>query len=228
MKRTWKWGFLGYGQVAQEHMMPAVLGNPDSELFAIASRSRYQDESMHTRHRFSSYEQVIDSPDVDIVYIALPNTMHATLTIRALQSGKHVLCEKPIAMTVKEIDAIAEASAQTGCKVMEGFMYHYSDRMHRLMEVLNSGLIGDITYIQSNFFSLKSRIRGIRADMSLGGGCLWDLGCYPVSLITFLRTVRDSSEPHIQVMGAFDQGVDTYLSGNLGFSDGLIGSFSAG
>jgi predicted dehydrogenase len=227
-QKRYKWGFLGYGQVAREHMAGAVLNNVDSELFAVASQSHYQDSTIEATHRFSRYEDVINHPDIDIVYIALPNTMHVTWTIKALQAGKHVLCEKPIAMTVAEVEQVIKTSAETGYKVMEGFMYRYSNRMKRLEEVLATGQIGEITYIQSNFFSLRSRIAGIRADASLGGGSLWDLGCYPVSLIIALFGAAEGSLPKIQTMGTMEKDIDTYLSGNLGFSQGKIGTFSAG
>jgi predicted dehydrogenase len=228
MKKRYKWGFLGYGQVAREHMAGAILNNPDSELFAVASQSHYQDKSIEATHRFSRYEEVIEHPDIDIVYIALPNTSHVPWTIKALKAGKHVLCEKPLAMTAADVDMVMHVASETGCKVMEGFMYRYSDRMKRLEEVLTSGEIGEITYIQSNFFSLKSRIAGIRADASLGGGSLWDLGGYPVSLIVALLGSDHGNSPRIQTMGSIEHGIDTYLSGNIGFVQGKMGTFSAG
>lgn len=224
----YNWGFLGYGLVAREHMAPALLAHPRSRIGAIASHSADL-SSIPADTFYNDYRRLLDDKRIDIVYIALPNSMHAQWAIDAMLSGKHVLCEKPIAMSINEIEMIQEVSLKTGRKIMEGFMYRYSSRFNVVEDYLNRQVLGDVLYIQSNFISLRSRMKGIRVNKDLGGGSLWDLGCYPISLISALLGKEGNNDVlHIQAIGNKMGDVDAYLAGEIGFSDGTIGSFSCG
>jgi D-xylose 1-dehydrogenase (NADP+, D-xylono-1,5-lactone-forming) len=225
-ERVYRWGFLGYGQVARERMMPAVTGHGRAVCTAVATKS-HGNEAVPAETLYCDYEQLLEDERVDIVYIALPNTLHVEWTLKALERGKHVLCEKPLAMKTSDLDAVQAAAERTGLKVMEGFMYRCSERMGRLQQVIDSGILGKLRYVQSNFFSLSSRIAGIRADKSLGGGSLWDLGCYPVSLITALLG-QEEAPALIQAAGAAEGDIDTALTGTVAYSSGVMGSFACG
>lgn len=218
-------GFLGYGGVARNQMRPAVEACKRLNLYAIASASQQKIEDF-SGILYQDYQSLLDDPQVDIIYIALPNTLHAGYVLACLQKGKHVICEKPLAMREEEVDAIMQVSLKTGCKVMEGFMYRYMDRMQILQKLLEEKVIGELTLIQSSFFSLRERLKGIRANPSLGGGSLWDLGCYPISLISFLTGGENPLT--VQVMAKREQGVDGYMAGQLGYGSALLASFSCG
>lgn len=218
-------GFLGYGGVARNQMRPAVQACNRLNLYAIASASQHEIQDF-SGILYHDYQSLLDDPQVDIVYIALPNTHHARYVLECLERGKHVICEKPLAMKEAEVEAIIEASQRTGCRVMEGFMYRYMDRMKLLQKLLGHKVIGQVRQIQSSFFSLRERLRGIRANPALGGGSLWDLGCYPISLISFL--IPDEMPNIVQATARRVLEVDGYMAGQLGYSSGILASFSCG
>ena len=131
---------------------------------------------------FGSYDALVASPDVDVIYIALPNHLHVPWTIKALEAGKHVLCEKPLALAAHEVDEIAAACERTGRIAVEGFMYLHHPQILRTLEIVRSGVLGPLEVVNGTFSFYLTNEADVRVDPTMGGGSVWDVGCYPVSM----------------------------------------------
>lgn len=226
-----RWGILSTANIGRAAVIPALHAADGAEVVAVASRSLERATDFATRNGIArghgSYEDLLADPDVDAVYIPLPNRLHAEWTIRAAESGKHVLCEKPLAMDAAECQAMARAADAAGIVLMEAFMYRFHPRSRRVLELLDAGAIGEPRTIRSAFtFRLRSE-ENIRLSAELGGGALMDVGCYCVNAA---RTLA-GREPHLAQAtarwtgGSPGAGVDDELTGVLHFSDGLTAHF---
>jgi predicted dehydrogenase len=161
-----------------------------------------------------------------VVYVALPNGLHAEWTVRALDAGKHVLCEKPLALTVAEVDAIAAAAARNERSAVEAFMYLHHPQTLRALEIARSGTLGDLQVVSAAFSFLLDYPNDPRIDPTIGGGSLWDVGCYPVSIA---RRVAGEEPDAIAAFARFDErGVDRTFVGQLRFPSGLLAHFESG
>src|SRR5213075_1508575 len=167
MSIEWKirWGVLGYARIAREDVIPAIQRSANSEFYAIASRSG--EKLTECRARFKevacyTYDDLLKDPNVDAAYIPLPNSMHREWTIKAAEHGKHVLCEKPMGLTAVECREMVEACRKNGVRLMEAFMYRYSDRTRKVLEIVRSGALGDIKFISSTFRFLLSNPASIK------------------------------------------------------------------
>lgn len=219
------WGILGLGAIAREKMIPALQQSSLFSIHAVASKTM-QGETLEGVLHYASYEELLADPVIDIVYIALPNGLHVEWVHKALDAGKHVLCEKPIALSVRDVKDIREHAERAGRHVLEGFMYRHSTKVRQIVELIDSGVIGKVVSARSSFYSLRARATGIRADKALGGGSLWDLGVYPLNLFNLLKPEQPQV---VQALGkSLKSKVDQYLSGNLLYADGTIFSFSCG
>ena len=223
-----RWGLMSTARINERLIEP--IGNSErSELVAVASRSketvdRYAAEWKIPRAHVG-YEQLLADPEVDAVYISLPNSMHAEWCVKSAEQGKHVLCEKPMALTAEEADRIAEAARKHGVLIQEAAMYRYHEQTRQVREWVTSGDIGDIRVIQGFFGFTLEREGDIRFDPSLGGGSLWDIGSYPVS---FSRTVTGANPLEVeaqQVLG--DSGVDLSFAGQLRFASGALAQIAS-
>lgn len=180
-----RWGVLGCASIAVKKVIPAMRRAANCEVTAIASRDASRAartaEELEIARSFGSYQELLDDPGVEAVYIPLPNSQHAEWTHRAARAGKHVLCEKPIAMDAAEASAMVEACESAGVSLMEAFMYRLHPLWARTRELVAEGRIGELTAVQS-FFSYSNTDPGnIRNIAELGGGALMDIGCYPVN-----------------------------------------------
>jgi len=223
------WGILGPGRIAPR-IARALAGNPRGRLHAVASRDPERARTFGDRHgaavTYSTYERLLADPDVDVVYVALPNALHAEWTVRAVDAGKHVLCEKPLAMTVAEVDAIADAAARNDRLAVEGFMYLHHPQTLRALEIARSGELGPLQVVSSAFSFLLDYPNDPRIDPALGGGSLWDVGCYPVSIS---RRIAGEEPDGIGAFARFDaNGVDRTFVGQLHFPAGLVAHFESG
>src|SRR5207302_3014570 len=154
---------------------------------------------------FGSYDELLAS-DVDIVYVALPNHLHATWTVRALEAGKHVLCEKPLALSVAEVDRIVDASRRASRIAVEAFMYLHHPQTLRAIEVAQGGELGRLELIRGSFAFTLTRPEDPRWNLEMGGGSLWDVGCYPVS---FARRIAGAEPDRLAALALLDTpGVD--------------------
>jgi predicted dehydrogenase len=180
------WGILGCARIAERALIPAIHAARNARLFGIAARDKARAREWAERYAirkfFADYQSLLDDSAIDAVYIPLPNHLHAEWTIRAAQAGKHVLCEKPLALTEDEVRAMYRKANEDGVLLMEAFMYRFHPQFERMMEWLRTGEIGDVRSIRSTFsFIYIGDETNYRWDKVMGGGALYDVGCYPIS-----------------------------------------------
>lgn len=224
-----RWGILGTARI-NRRVIPAMRLARRSELVAIASRDRSRCEAYAREWSIPravvGYQTLLDDPSIDAVYIPLPNSDHVEWTLAAIAAGKHVLCEKPMAMDVADIDRIAAAAKAANVVVEEGYMYRHEPMTARVVELIKGGAIGTVRAIVSGFTFALEPAGNIRLDRSLGGGALWDVGGYPVSYAQLLF----GHEPKM-VLGTAHwtaSGVDDEFMGMLRFDEGATASIYAG
>jgi D-xylose 1-dehydrogenase (NADP+, D-xylono-1,5-lactone-forming) len=223
------WGILGPGRIAPR-IVRALDGNPRGRLLAVAGRNVARAEAFASLHGAATvhrtYDALLADPAVDVVYIALPNGLHAEWSVRALDAGKHVLCEKPLALTVAEVDAIADAAERNGRVAVEAFMYLHHPQTLRALEIARSGALGTLQVVSGAFSFFLDRDVDPRIDPTVGGGSLWDVGCYPVSIS---RRIAGQEPDGIAGFARFDaRGVDRAFVGSLRFPSGLLAHFESG
>ncbi len=186
-----RWGILGAAKIAREKVVPAMQLGKHSEVVALASRSlQHATEIAGTLQipmAFGSYDQLLASPDIDAVYIPLPNHLHVEWCIKAMQAGKHVLCEKPIALNYPQALELLQAAEQhPAIKITEAFMYRFHPQWLGAKQLVNDGRIGTLKTIQSFFSYFNNDPGNIRNQKDAGGGGLMDIGCYCISLSRFI------------------------------------------
>lgn len=229
MQQVIRWGVLGAARIARLQVIPAILRCANARLHAIASRdpaklAEFQAlfGSFKTHDR---YEALLEDPAVDAVYIPLPNAMHREWAIRAMRCGKHVLCEKPLALNSHEAAEMIQVARDCKVLLMEAFMYRYTDRVRQINRVLESGVLGEIRSINSTFRFFLDRENTIKENPELGGGAMYDVGCYPLNLISLVT----AAEPVSVAVECFKpRGVDLNLSAILRYESGLIASLHCG
>jgi D-xylose 1-dehydrogenase (NADP+, D-xylono-1,5-lactone-forming) len=179
-----KWGIVSTADINRK-VIPGAHASPKVELVAVASRDQARaDEYAKTweiERAYGSYEALLADPEIEAVYISLPNTMHCDWSVKALEAGKHVLCEKPLSRHTDEVEAAFDAAARTSLSLSEAFMYRHNPQTRRAKELVDGGAIGELRLVRSAFsYSLydKGNIR-LRTDVE--GGALMDVGCYTVS-----------------------------------------------
>jgi D-xylose 1-dehydrogenase (NADP+, D-xylono-1,5-lactone-forming) len=217
-----RWGILSTGRITEE-FVKAVRAGTRSEVTAIASRDAARAAGWANKFGvglvFGSYDELLVSPQVDAVYIALPNSMHADWTIRALESGKHVLCEKPMALSTADIDTIISASNRTGRLVMEGYMFLHHPVTKKAIELAANGSLGSIITVRAwHGFTVEDSSTDIRYSAELGGGGLADLGCYCIAGALMVIPGKPVTCTAKQVIGP--SGVDESTYALLGFDSG--------
>ncbi len=186
MAKKVAWGIMGCAGIAERALIPAIHGASNGRLLGIASRDPRKAKEWAGRFdipkAYAGYAALLDDPDIDAVYIPLPNHLHREWSVKAARAGKHVLCEKPMAMSAAEVRKMAAAAAKAGVLLMEAFMYRFHPRMVRALRLLASGAVGEIRSIRSVFtFVFDAEADDYRWRPEFGGGALYDIGCYPVS-----------------------------------------------
>jgi hypothetical protein len=181
-----RWGLIGAGWIATKAIAPAMHAAPNAIVQAVASRDSKRSQSLNPVTIHNSYEALINDPMVDAVYISLPNHLHCEWTVKALNAGKHVLCEKPFAMNVAEVETMVQAARDTNRILAEAVSSMWHPRMVRLVEHVSNGNIGEIISIDSSF-TFPAEIEGnYRNSPTMGGGALYDVGVYPLHAIAAL------------------------------------------
>jgi predicted dehydrogenase len=175
-----RWGFLGAGYIATKALTPAVHAAKNATLQAVASRDVIRSQSLEPVKVHSTYQDLLDDPDIDAVYISLANHQHCEWSIKALQAGKHVLCEKPIAMDAKEARLMADAAKENNRMLVEAVWTRWHPRFIRMVELVQSGAIGEIKAIKASFTFPGSLEGNYRLLPEMGGGSLFDVGPYPL------------------------------------------------
>ncbi|HMA53676.1 MAG TPA: Gfo/Idh/MocA family oxidoreductase [Acidobacteriota bacterium] len=185
--RKINWGVLGCAGIAEKAFIPAVLRSRNGALAAIASRDESRAADWARRFGFlrshRTYQELVDDPAVDAVYNPLPNDLHAEWSIRAMCAGKHVLCEKPLALNAPEARAMIQAAEESGVLLMEGFMYKFHPQIDKALELIRAGAIGEPRSVHSSFtFRFARDGSNYRWSPAQGGGALYDVGCYTISI----------------------------------------------
>ncbi len=222
-----RFGILSTARIGFTSVCPAIHASRDAELGAVASRDLgqagdYARGMMIPRH-YGSYEALLEDPEVDAVYIPLPNSLHREWAIKAAERKKHILCEKPLALSVAECREMQAAADANGVRLMEAFMYRFHQRTRRLLEMARGGTVGELRLIRSAFTFRLTRPGNIRLRADLGGGALMDVGCYCVDISRRLAGALPVEAQAWATIGG--TGVDTQLAGTLRFASGLVAQF---
>jgi predicted dehydrogenase len=222
-ERKVRWGILGVASIAVRRAIPGMQKGDWSEVAAVASRDR--DRATNTAQAlgigkaYGSYDELLRDPAIEAVYNPLPNHLHAPWTIRAAEAGKHVLCEKPLALSVADAKRVLAARDRTGVKIGEAFMVRSHPRWIRTRELIRSGRIGELRSVAGLFSYFNRDPKNVRNIQSEGGGALLDMGCYPVTLSRFLY-----GEEPTRVIGSLERdpefGTDRLDSAILEFPSG--------
>jgi predicted dehydrogenase len=218
-----RWGVLGAARIAVKKVIPAMQRGAHGAVVALASRDRAKGEAaareLGIPKSYGSYEELLADPGIDAVYNPLPNHLHVPWSIRALESGKHVLCEKPIALNVAEVETLIAARERTGRKIQEAFMVRTHPQWLGVREIVRAGRIGALRSIVSHFAYFNDDPANVRNVPAFGGGALFDIGCYPITVSRFLF----GEEPR-RVSGLVDRdprfGTDRVTSAVLDFPSG--------
>ncbi len=218
-----KWGILGTAKIACEKVIPAMQKSGYSEVYAIASRTaakaEYAQKRLEIPFAYTSYEALLKNKDIQAVYIPLPNHMHVEWTIKALKAGKHVLCEKPMALSLTDVKQIMEISREKGLKVSEAFMVKTHPQWIMAKKLIQEGKIGKLKSIHGFFSYYHDDLENIRYKYKLGGGGMWDIGVYPVFAARF---IFDEEPEKVLALMKYEPktGVDILASAILDFPSG--------
>lgn len=226
-----KWGVISTAKIGTEKVIPAMLASNKLEIRAIAGRdlqkTRATAETLRIPRAYGSYEELLADPSIEAIYNPLPNHLHVEWTIKALEAGKHVLCEKPIGLDTEDAKRLIAARDKSGKKVLEAFMIRHHPQWLEARKIVESGQIGDLTTVQSIFTYYNADPNNVRNKKDIGGGGLLDIGCYCVVGPRFI-TAR---EP-VRVVSLMDKdpkfGTDRLVSGILDFGSGFQASFTCG
>jgi len=219
-----RWGVLSTARIATEKVIPGIRRSTTGEVVAIASRdaarARASADALGIPRIHGSYEALLADPGVDAIYIPLPNHLHAEWSIRALEAGKHVLCEKPLALSAADADRMAHAASSSGRLLMEAFMYRHHPSWVAVQELVAGGRIGRLQAVDSWFSYFLDDPANIRNVLEYGGGALYDIGCYSVSLSRLLFGA-EPAEVAAAIVRDPVSGVDTLTTGHMVFPGGL-------
>ena len=226
-----RWGLLSTANINRK-LLEGARGTDEATVVAVASRDRSRAEQFAREHGIErahgSYEALLEDPDVEAIYNPLPNSMHVPWSVRALEAGKHVLCEKPLTRRAAEVEGAFAAAERSGRLLAEAFMWRHHPQALRLRELLDEGVIGRLRLVRASFsFPIKhTDPPDIRLSAELDGGALMDVGCYCVSgarLVTGAEPERVAGE---QVLGG--DGVDIAFSGTMRFPGDVLAQFDCG
>ena len=225
-----RWGIIGTGNIANQFAQ-GVLGSDRSELVAVASRTSDTAKGFAARHLIASayadYASILGDPTVDAIYLSLPNAMHHEWTLRALSAGKHVLCEKPLAASVKEAGEMFAAAKASNRLLVEAFMYRAHPQTRAILDAVRSGAIGTVKSIRTSFCYRVRKWQGnIRFDRNLQGGAMMDVGCYCVSFSRLIAGCDPHSVRAVCIM--HESGVDEQTSVVMRYPNGITAEFTVG
>ena len=223
-----KWGWIGDANIARENVIPGMMKSDLCEVMAMASRNpgkaKATADKFGVSKIFGSYEDLLADPDVEAVYIPLPNHLHVPMATQAARAGKHVLCEKPIALTADEARTLIGVRDETGKIIQEAFMVHSSPQWLRARELAQSSAIGEVKAFHWYFTYFNDDPENVRNMADIGGGALYDIGCYPITTARFIF----DAEP-TRVVALIDRdpnfGTDRLESVLMDFGDGRQASF---
>jgi D-xylose 1-dehydrogenase (NADP+, D-xylono-1,5-lactone-forming) len=226
-KQKLRWGVLSTANIGRAAVNPAIRASANGRLLGVASRdaaraAEFAEKGGFERH-YGSYDALLADPEIDAVYIPLPNSEHCAWTVRACEAKKHVLCEKPLALGADECLRMQRAADANGVKLMEAFMYRFHPRTEDAIARVRSGSLGEVRTVRSTFTFRLTRPENIRLRADLGGGALMDVGCYCVNASRTMMGDEPVTAHATATFGA--SGVDTELAGILTFPGGRTAVF---
>jgi predicted dehydrogenase len=229
MTQQLNWGLLSTAKINRALIKP-LNASSRNRLLAVASRSQSTADNYarewNIPRAHGSYEALLDDPEIDVIYNSLPNDLHAEWTIKALRAGKHVLCEKPFALTLAEVDSMIAAANETKKILAEAFMYRHHPQTLKAKEIVDSGALGKLQLIKGSFSFTLNRPGNFRFDKEHGGGSIWDVGCYPISFARLIVGAEPLEVFGWQVTGP--GGSDESFIGQMRFADEIHAQFDSG
>lgn len=217
-----RWGILSTAKIAREQLMPAIGKATNASLAAIASRDLERAQEIAAAfgipRAYGSYDELLASPDVDAIYVPLPTAQHTEWTLKAIAAGKHVLCEKPMGMTVTDIDRIIAAAKDAGVVVSEAFMVTYHPQWAKVRDLIAGGAIGRLIHVEASFSYHNVDPANMRNRPELGGGALRDIGVYPLVTSRF-ATGKEPVRVRAKVVRDEAFGTDSFVAGTVDFGD---------
>jgi predicted dehydrogenase len=226
-----RWGLMSTATIATKRVLPVLPQVPDATLLAVASRSiekaRQVAGQFGAPRVYGSYEELLADADIEVVYVPLPNHLHKEWAIKALRAGKHVLCEKPIAMNAAEAREMQAAAQESGRILLEAFMYRFGPLVQKALEIVRSGAIGELHSIHTAFnYTMVENAANVRLHPEMGGGALYDIGAYSINMARMLAG-REPLTAYAQMVRSERWGVDMHTTGVLDFGESLFATFSA-
>ncbi|MGM0902826.1 MAG: Gfo/Idh/MocA family protein [Bacillota bacterium] len=223
-----RWGILSTANIALTQVIPAIQRYENTEVIAIASRSgkaQQAADKLNIPKGYDSYEALLEDSSIDAVYIPLPNHLHKHWVMEAAKRGKHILCEKPAALTADETAEMIQFCRSHNVKFMEAFMYQFHPQHHRVKEILASDAIGEVKQMRASFsFYLDDRVTNIRMNKEMGGGSIYDVGCYCIHAI---RNILESEPLSVHANARIDSetGIDITSVGSMILENGTVATF---
>lgn len=228
-----RWGIIGCAGIAKRSVIPGIQQSETGEVAAIASRgldkAKQTAQQLDIPTAYGSYEELLADPTIEAVYIPLPNHLHKEWAIRAAEAGKHVLCEKPLAINADEAQEMVEACEKAGVVFAEAFMYRYHPRYNTICDIVKSGEIGELRGIHGTFtFNNSKDMNNVRYKQEWGGGSLYDVGVYPISAARMLLNEEPQAATVHALFSEKHDYVDMMASGILEFNRGVALTFNCG
>ena len=230
-KKTVRWGILGCSGIGKSRTIPGLLACENAELYAIAGRNEEKlkayAEPFAPKKLYTDYQALLEDENVDAVYLPLPNGIHMEWVKKAAAAGKHTLCEKPMALTEEQVREMFAAAKANGVLLEEAYAYRHAQLVQKVKEIVDSGAIGRIRYLESKHSTFDTNRSGIRYQKGNGGGAVYDVTCYNVSLASYLLG-KDPED--MSVYCGFDKetGVDTSDAVMLRYEEGVTAMLYAG
>ena len=230
-KKTVRWGVLGCSGIGKSRTIPGLLACENAELYAIAGRNEEKlkayAEPFAPKKLYTDYQALLDDENVDAVYLPLPNGIHMEWVKKAAAAGKHILCEKPMALTEEQVGEMFAAAKEHGVLLEEAYAYRHAQLVQKVKEIVDSGAIGRIRYLESKHSTFDTNRSGIRYQKGNGGGAVYDVTCYNVSLASYLFG-KDPED--MSVYCGFDKetGVDVSDAVMLRYEEGVTAMLYAG
>ena len=228
--RKIRWGVMGTADIARGQTIPGMQKAEHCELYAIAGRriekaEQYKDE-FGFRKAYGSYDELLADPEVEAVYIPLPNDLHCEWSIKALKAKKHVLCEKPLAVSEEQVKEMFRAAEENGVYLMEAFAYLHSPFVKAVKAELEAGTIGEIRYFESAFITGRRPDTDIRLRKETYGGAMYDLGCYPLSMALWM--IGKEPEQVLASAQFSEKKIDLFTSALLLYDNGMVANLDCG
>jgi len=227
MRSPLKFGLIGAGRIARNRIAPGMHAAAHASLYAAASRELARAEAVRPERAYDSYDALLRDPAVDAVYVATHNGLHKELSIAALRAGKHVICEKPLAINARDCEEMLHVAESSGRLLAEAFMYRHHPQIPRVIELVQGGTIGDVMAVEASFRFPLANPDDVRMNAAWGGGALLDVGCYCVSAS---RLFLGDSPAGVKALGVYHPAkrVDTSVQGVLDYGNGRTAIISCG